>query len=408
MQFNKIDIKNLFNKLCNPLLFYVDKSGDSFFRNYCLFFKNGYMYSETFSMPEAGKALEYRIQLDKHLRTTGWLIALLVYFILIHTTVNLWTILLGEIVWIALYFGARTICANLYSKFLFTHYGKYVLEEFAPEISKKKQKEYHYSFYSRITKYSILILLFFVPALLIPSIMKIDLNLKKPHFKAAINISKIYSFIYPKTPKIYDMEAYAKYMTEDFEGALKDYKSGLEKRGKHFGKNDYIRFANLLLLEKKLYGSQNAIDTFNEIITKKNLSVMEQSKMLWMKSIFSIQNNVSDFVITDYDELLTSINDKDERNKFYINCDKAYMLYLMGKYKEAIGLYDILIPYAIARKDKYKKELKSLYAERGFAKRRSGDSTGANSDFLSSEIDMYEIDSYEPKFSAQGFMVDKF
>ena len=88
--------------------------------------------------------------------------------------------------------------------------------------------------------------------------------------------------------------------------------------------------------------------------------------------------------------------------------DKAYMLYLMGKYKEAIGLYDILIPYAIERKDKYKKELKSLYAERGFAKRRSGDSTGANSDFLSSEIDMYEIDSYEPKFSAQGFMVDKF
>ena len=132
---------------------------------------------------------------------------MLVYFILIHTTVNLWTILLGEIVWIALYFGARTICANLYSKFLFTHYGKYVLEEFAPEISKKKQKEYHYSFYSRITKYAILILLFFVPALLISSIMKIDLNLKKPHFKAAINISKIYSFIYPKTPKIYDMEA---------------------------------------------------------------------------------------------------------------------------------------------------------------------------------------------------------
>lgn len=408
MPFNKDAIKNLFNKICNPLLFYVDKSGNSVFRNYCIFRKNGYLYSETFDMPDAGKALEYRMQLDKHLRTAGWIITFLIYLVLIHTKINFWTIILAEIIWVLLFFAAKMVCAQLYSKFLFQKFGRYTLCEFSPEISEKKEHEYHYGFYSKITKYAILILLFFIPAFLITGVMKFNLNSKKPHFKTAINVSKVYSLIYPKTSKVYDMEAYAKYMTEDYEGALKDYKSVLVKRGKMFGKRDYVRFANLLLLERKLYGSQNAIDLFNEIITKKNLSIMDQSKMLWMKSIFSIQNNIPDFVVSDYDDLLASINDKDERNRFYINCDKAYMLYLSGKFKEAIALYDILIPYAIEHKDKYKKELKSLYAERGFAKRQIDDNISANSDFLSSEIDMYEINSYEPKTSPQGFLVDKF
>ena len=408
MQFNKDIIKNLFNKISNPLLFYADKSGNSFFRNYCLFKNNGYMYTEKFEMPEAGKALEYRIQLDKHLRTIGWIITFLVYLILIHIKINFWTILLCEFIWLLLFFGIRFVFANKYSKFLYQNFGRYVLCDFSPELSAKKEQEYHYGFYSKITKYAILILLFFIPAFIITGTMKFNLNSKKPHFKSVIVISKIYSLIYPKTSKIYDMEAYAKYMTKDYEGALKDYKSVLEKTGNRFDKHDYIRFANLLLLEKKLYGSQNAIDTFNEIITKKNLSVMDQAKMLWMKSIFSIQNGASELVITDYNDLLASLNDKDERNKFYINCDKAYMLYLMGQYREAVALYDILIPYAIEHKDKYKKELKSLYAERSFAKRQLDDNISANSDILNSKLDMYEIQNYEPKVSPQGFLVDKF
>ncbi len=235
MQFNKDIIKNLFNKISNPLLFYADKSGNSFFRNYCLFKNNGYMYTEKFEMPEAGKALEYRIQLDKHLRTIGWIITFLVYLILIHIKINFWTILLCEFIWLLLFFGIRFVFANKYSKFLYQNFGRYVLCDFSPELSAKKEQEYHYGFYSKITKYAILILLFFIPAFIITGTMKFNLNSKKPHFKSVIVISKIYSLIYPKTSKIYDMEAYAKYMTEDFEGALKDYKSGLEKRGKNFG-----------------------------------------------------------------------------------------------------------------------------------------------------------------------------
>ena len=180
MPFNKDVIKNLFNKICNPLLFYVDKSGNSVFRNYCIFRKNGYLYSETFDMPDAGKALEYRMQLDKHLRTAGWIITFLIYLVLIHTKINFWTIILAEIIWVLLFFAAKMVCAQLYSKFLFQKFGRYTLCEFSPEISEKKEHEYHYGFYSKITKYAILILLFFIPAFLITGVILEALDLYDP------------------------------------------------------------------------------------------------------------------------------------------------------------------------------------------------------------------------------------
>lgn len=404
----KINFKKIFKKLSNPLLFYVDKSGNSVFRNFCIAKKDGYLYPQAYTMPEVGKFLEYRIELNKKLRTFAWAITFLVYILLIKTNISILSIILYEILWVVLYFGARAVCANLYGKFLLKNLGAYSLVEFEPELSQKKKRDFKYSFYSKITRYIIIFVLFFIPAFIMSGLVKFSVSAKKPHFKSAITITKIYSFIYPKTQKIYDMEAYAKYMTEDYEGALADYKTALKKGGTKFDKHDYARFANLLLLEKKIYGSQSAIDLFNEYITNKRPSIMDQTKMLWMKSMFSIKNNVSEFVIQDYDDLLASLNPKDDKNMFYISCDKAYMLYLTRRYKEAIALYDVLIPYALEHKDMFSQELKSLYAERGFAKRQLGDNISANADFLSSKINMYEIDSYEPKVSGQGFMVDKF
>ena len=49
-----------------------------------------------------------------------------------------------------------------------------------------------------------------------------------------------------------------------------------------------------------------------------------------------------------------------------------------------------------------------MYAERGFAKRQCGDNIGANADFVASGIDTFELEKYEPSFSEQEFVVDKF
>ena len=58
------------------------------------------------------------------------------------------------------------------------------------------------------------------------------------------------------------MRAYAKYVIRDYEGALQDYKTVLDISGKKFKQIDYVRLANLLLLEKKLNNPESAVDTF--------------------------------------------------------------------------------------------------------------------------------------------------
>lgn len=65
------------------------------------------------------------------------------------------------------------------------------------------------------------------------------------------------------------MRAFARYKKRDYEGALKDYKTVLKMSGKKFSKKDFTRFANLLLLERKLTTAENAVDVFNEYATRK-------------------------------------------------------------------------------------------------------------------------------------------
>ena len=109
----------------------------------------------------------------------------------------------------------------------------------------------------------------FSPAFLLEYSMKLNLTAKKKNYKSAINISKVYLALYPKVESIYDMRAYAKYVIRDYEGALQDYKTVLDISGKKFKQIDYVRLANLLLLEKKLNNPESAVDTFNDYATRK-------------------------------------------------------------------------------------------------------------------------------------------
>lgn len=399
-------LKNLIDILSNPLLFYADKSGNAIFRNFCWFNNTGCLYKLKLSKPEVGGILEYRFGLEKYLKPAYFLIPLIIYFVFIHLKYSLWNILLCELCWITLVAICQGICSYLYSNYLIKNFGPYELVEFKPNLSKSKKEEFRANFNSKIIIIIIAIILFALPSLAIRYAMK--LNISKRKFPAAIELSKIYLSLYPKTESIFDMRAYARYMKHDYEGALKDYKTVLELSGKDFGKKDFTRFANLLLLEKKLSTPENAVDVFNDYVTRKKMSTLEESQMLWIKSIFRIENNSPESIIADYDNLLASLDPKDARNQFYISSDKAYMYYLMQNYEEAINIYNILISYAEANKKQYEKELQSLYAERGFAKKNLGDIAGADSDFMNSRIDPMELDKYEPSFNDQEFVVDKF
>jgi len=401
-------IGKLINKLSNTLLFYVDKSGKSVFRNYKLLEGDGCFYDETYSIQTAGKALEFRMELDKKANVALILISFFVYLIFINLHFNFLSVLFCALIWSGLIYALRYFCNDLYTKFLMRTYGQYKITNFTPPITKEKAQAFAKNFRSKVALTLLVIVICFAPSLFMQKLIKFSLNAKKPHYKIAIAVSQLHKVVYPKNAKIYDMSAYAKYLAQDYEGALKDYEKIFDITGRKFSQNDLTRFANLLYLEKKLRGSQTAIDKFNEFATKKRMSVFDESRMLWMKSIFSISNGVSETVLQDYDDLLVSLKDNDNKNKFYVSSDKAYMMFLMRDFKNALCVYDYLISVAEQNEKDFGKELPRLYVERGYTRQVLGYKLGADDDFVQSGIDMYQREEYIPTVTKQGFVADKF
>lgn len=85
------------------------------------------------------------------------------------------------------------------------------------------------------------------------------------------------------------------------------------------------------------------------------MSILEEEQMLWIKSIFRVENNIIESIIPDYNDLLESLDKKDKINYFYISSDKAYILYLMQNYDYAIEIYNVLISYAAAHPENSQK-----------------------------------------------------
>ncbi|MBD5402896.1 hypothetical protein HDR58_08895 [bacterium] len=399
-------LKNIISLLGNTILFYADKEGNDVFKNYNLFENTGYLYRDLgLSKIEVGKTLEYRFDLDKYLRIAYFAVPIFLYLILVHLKPTFFNFLGFGFLWIVLIMACRFYCAKLYSDHLVKNFGKYEITRFKPPVSKKQKAQFRTNFYSKLILVVIILAIFFIPAFLLEYSMKLCLSAKKPNFNNMLKISKVYSFFYPKNESFYDMRAYAQYANRDYEASLQDYKTVLSMSGRKFSKKDYTRFANLLYLEKKLNSPEIAVEVFNDYVTRKKMSVLQESQMVWVKSIFSVENNMPEMIIQDYNDLLASLNKKDTRNQFYITCDKAYVLYLMREYELAIDMYNLAIAYAEANAKQFGNDLKALYVERGYAKKQSGDELGAEADFVASGIDFMEIDKYEPHYAAQEFVI---
>lgn len=405
----KNKINYYFNNLVNPLLFYNDRDGNSVFRNFCLFRNNGNLYNKTIPIKEAGPVLEQRIELRKKLRLYNIIYTIVLYLIFLHFMFSFKGLLLFEAIWIILYFAGKLCATQIYKKILISNYGEYIVTDFNPPLKQEKRSEYKRHFLAKVFLLTIALLLFISFSFVLSGTIRYCVNKNKPNYNMAEFLSGIYLKLYPPISVIYEIRAYEDYISGDFEGATNNYIKVIDMNSdKKFVERDYKLFANLLYLIKKSHGSQSAIDIFNEYATKLKVTVPQQTKLLWIKSMFSISSETADFVKADYDDLLTSLDKNDNRNKFYILCDKAYMLYLMGNYKDAINIYNSIIPYAKANKDIYADDISRLLAERGFAKKQLHDSAGANSDFVESKINIYEIKKYEPKIIEPQFIHEKF
>ena len=402
-------LKKYFKILSNPLLYYSSKEGNSVFRNYSLVNQTANLYETEIPKANIGKTLEYRFELDKYLKFSYFFITVILYIIFIHVKFSILGLLFFEFLWVILIMGARFLCSYLYHNYLLNHFGQYKIVEFEPPVTKRKFKEFEALFRSKIILIIICIGIFFLPSILLKIGMKYSLTSKFNGYKRTITLSKIHNAFYPKTSNIYDMRALAHYMQKEDEKSLNDYKMAIELSGKDFSQKDFTRFENLLLLQKRITSSTDAVDVFNEYITKKKMSVLEESQMLWIKSIFRIENNITDSITQDYDDMLLSLDDeKDFANKFYITSDKAYMLYLMQQYTQAEILYNQLISIANENQKQLSGEIPRLYAERGWTKIRLGDNVGATIDFKTSQLNSDDITKAEPSFSKQGFVKEKF
>ena len=258
-------LKKIVKILSDPLLYYVDQSKKSVFRNYCLLSGTGCSYNVSIPKANVGKALEFRFRLDKYLKWTYFLTPVVLYFIFIHLKFALLSLLFFELLWILIVNGARLLCSYIYSSYLMRSFGKYEIVDFTPPVPKRKFDEYAAVFKSKIIAGIVALVVFFTPAFFIQ--WGIGFNLKSKHhsYKAAVKLADTYFLLYPKSEKIYDMRAYAKFMVKDYEGALNDYKTVLNMSGRKFSKRDFSRLANLLLLQKKLTTAQEAIDVLSLI-----------------------------------------------------------------------------------------------------------------------------------------------
>ncbi len=400
--------KYYFNKLCSPLLFYIDKSGNSVFKNYSFFKNDGYLYDEIIRVKDAGKVLEYRMELDKKLKKYNIFITFLVYLCIIYSKLTFIKFLIFILIWLIFIILGRLFCQRLYSQVLISYHGHYKITDFKPHVKKEKLKLFRTNFFSKIIIYAVVIGMLFLPSVFLTKIIEGLASKKEPNLRAIQTLSSMYKTFYPKTSLIRDITAVTKYKHGDYISAADEYLTIFRATGKRFNKKDYKRFANLLLLVDKSKGARNAIDVFNEYATRKNMNFEQQLKMLWIKSIYSISQGIYDYIEQDYEDLLRSIDGRKEDQEFYVLSDKAYMLYLMKDYSYAVKIYNKLILFAHENISKYERDLKSLYVERGFAKYELGDVKGANEDFEASGVSKNDLTNYEPTLKHPEFIIGDF
>lgn len=400
--------KNFIEILGNPLLFYTDKSGKAVFRSFTYIADTGCAYDTTFPKANIGKALEYRFKLDRQLKLTAFLTPLILYFIYIHLNPSIFMLLFFELLWIGIVCGTRIYFSSAYSGFLIKNFGQYTSCKFDPPIPRHKTEEYAELYKSKAAALLIILCIYFLPALILQISIRSCLMPKHLHSKRALVMANIYTALYPKSQHIYDMRAFSKFMEKDFQGSLDDYKAVIVMSGKRFTSKDCIRFANLLLLQRKLGTTREALSLYDEYFAKKKPSLLYKSQMLWIKSIFKIENNISDNIIQDYEDMISSLKEDDFKNQFYLSSDLAYILYLMQEYSLAVNNYNSLITLGSENKDLFAKELTAAYAERGWAKRRLGDEEGAAKDFAVSGIPAGKLKSFEPSYEKQKFVIEHF
>ncbi len=285
-------------------------------------FSRGYEFKKEFSREEIN-AVWKKTRLYK--RTSAILIFL--FFILLlygiifpnfsHFVNNLWYInAIIILAFIAIVCSIiSTITSVIFEKNLLREFGEFEKTKFIQ--SDKIDDEYYKLFKVELTKVLVFITLVCATFGIISPFHKTEKLIEQGNYKKAIQLTNVGISIFPIAQEWYSLRAYAKYKTQDYQGAIKDfdkaYKLGAD------GAN-IMNFDNKIYIKYIMGEYNSALEDFdNEINNADN--DYEKDSFLWDKAQFL-------YNIKNYNEALEIYNElivKAENDRIFLLKDRLYL-----------------------------------------------------------------------------------
>ena len=251
-------------------------------------------------------------------------------------------------------FAMALINSKIFEYYLKKNFGNYEKVHFPSSNSIENQS--YKDFKTELVKIFLLFIFLLGVYICIGSPYETTLKLiSKQRYSDAIKMSTIWSKILPIDQRWYSMRAYAKFKTEDFQGAIEDYNKAYEIENDEF---KTMNFDNKIYIKYYIKDYKGAIEDFDKEINNSK-DIYEQDPFLW---------------------------------------DKAQFLYNIGQYKQSLQIYDQLI--INSENDSLYLIQSRLYYERGLVYQKMNKIEQAQADFSKAEElnleETFKMDIPEP------------
>lgn len=207
--------------------------------------------------------------------------------------------------------------------------------------------KYYNLFKIEFAKAIILIILFVVGFEIIAPFKTITTNIQQEKYNEVIKLTTLGSKIFPIAPEWYSLRAYSKFKLKDYEGAIQDYDKAYK-----LGTDEY----NIMNFDNKIY----------------------------IKYFTKDYNGA----LQDFDHEINNADNDFEKDSFL--WDKAQFLFNIGKYSEALKIYNQLL--VKAENDRIFLLKNRLYFERAQVYKKLKEEDLANEDLQNAEaLDVEQI-----------------
>lgn len=206
------------------------------------------------------------------------------------------------------------ICTFIFEKRLIKIFGEY--EKTIFQSPAEIDKQFYNLFKTELLKALILILLI-VSCFFIGSPFKKAKNLiEKEKYNEVIKITTIGSKIFPIAQEWYSLRGYAKFNTQDFEGAIKDYEQAYQLGTDGL---NIMNFDNKIFVKYYIGDFEGAVKDFDQAISQA-LDENERDQFLWDKAQFLY--NIRHY--TQALELYSDLINKADQDRIYLLKDRLY------------------------------------------------------------------------------------